>query len=271
MIGLPLAAAFLMQCAPAAEVPGDSAAVAPVETAVEADAPPDGGEVVVTARKHSKGDPLEAVNVKSFEATQKVDDAVVGPVAMAYERNVPSPIRDGFSNFRYNLQEPIVFANFLLQAKAGKAAETLGRFVINSTIGIAGLFDIAKRKAFKLPRRRNSFATTLGFYGVGPGPYFFLPLIGPTTARDLFGRIVDHVALPPSLFLPLHGPAYTVPTRTVAMLGRRAEFDDQLQAIRQSPDPYVARREAYLNKRQAEIDHLRGRDRIDTEVAAVAR
>lgn len=100
-----------------------------------------------------------------------------------------SPIRSGLRNFRFNLHEPIVCVNFLFQHKVGKAGETLARFAINSTIGVAGVFDMAKRRTFRLPRRRNGFGDTMGFYGVKPGPYFFLPLIGPTTARDLLGTV----------------------------------------------------------------------------------
>ncbi|MFX6258432.1 MlaA family lipoprotein, partial [Acinetobacter baumannii] len=88
----------------------------------------------------------------------------------------PVPVRSGIRNFLYNLREPIVFVNFLLQHKAGKAAETLGRFVVNSTVGVGGLFDMAKRRPIHLPRRPNGFADTLGFYGVKPGPFLFLPL-----------------------------------------------------------------------------------------------
>src|SRR3546814_1283739 len=76
------------------------------------------------------------------------------------------------------------FLNFLLQFKIGKAAETLGRFAVNTTFGVGGLFDVAKTMPFNLPYRRNGFANTLGFYGVEPGPYFYLPLIGSTTLRS---------------------------------------------------------------------------------------
>ena len=217
-------------------------------------------DILVTGRRGlTPGDPLERLNEKSFAAAQAVDEAFLGPVAMAYAKNVPDPVRSGLRNFRYNLHEPVVFVNFLLQHKAGKAVETLGRFAINSTLGAAGLFDVAKRKPFKLPRRRNGFANTMGFYGIKPGPYFFLPLIGPTTARDLVGNVLDQTLLPLSFIRQLRSPAYSISARTLTVLDHRAEFDEQLQNVRAAGNPYAARREIYLAKRQAEIDGLRGR------------
>jgi phospholipid-binding lipoprotein MlaA len=127
-------------------------------------------DIVVSGRRHSPSDPLAAINQQSYEATQAVDRAVVGPVARTFEHTVPKPARDGLRNFFINLHEPIVFVNYLLQVKPGKAAETAGRFLINSTVGVAGLVDVAKRRPINLPRRKNSFADTLGYYGVKPGP-----------------------------------------------------------------------------------------------------
>lgn len=214
------------------------------------------GEIVVTGRRRSAGDPLEAVNVKSFEATQAVDKAVFGPVALAYKRAMPSPVRSGLRNFFKNLREPVVFANYLLQLKPGKAAETAGRFAVNTTIGVAGLVDMAKRKPFNLPRRPNGFAYTLGYYGVKSGPFIFLPFLGPTTLRDAIGGLVDRAIVPGIGGPPFNQPGYAVPATALGVLDRRAEFDEDLQRIRASDDPYVARREFYLRKRQHEIDAL---------------
>lgn len=218
------------------------------------------GDIVVTAREHNpSGDPLEAVNAKSFEVTQAVDKALVGPVALAYEKGMPEPVRNGLRNFLGNLHEPVVFLSFLVQLKPGKAAETVGRFAINSTIGAAGLFDVAKRRPFNLPRRANGVADTLGYYGVKPGPFLFLPLIGPTTVRDLFGNGLDRLLLPLSIGGPFKKISYTVPIGVLSALDRRANFDEQLHKIRDdSADPYVAARKFYLERRQAEIDELRG-------------
>src|SRR3546814_4173394 len=96
------------------------------------------------------------------------------------------------------------FLNFLLQFKIGKAAETLGRFVVNTTFGVGGLVDVAKTKPFNLPYRRNGFANTLGFYGVEPGPYFYLPLVGPTTLRDMAGNGIALLVLPTTVGAPFN-------------------------------------------------------------------
>ena len=221
----------------------------------------DQGDIVVTGRPRIPGDPLEKVNARSFAATQAVDKAFVGPVALAYEHTVPGPVRSGLRNFLYNLKEPDVFLNFLLQLKPGKAGETLGRFAINSTIGGAGLFDVAKRRPFKLPRRPNGFADSLGYYGVKPGPFMFLPLVGPTTLRDLVGDGLDRLVLPLSVGRPFNQLTYDGSDRaSSARLDHRAEFDEQLHKLHDgTADPYAASREFYLQGRQAEIDHLRGR------------
>ena len=217
-------------------------------------------DIIVTGRKESAGDPLRAANAESFAVTQKVDDAVIGPVARTYTKTVPSPIRRGIHNFLYNLREPIVFLNFLLQLKPGKAAETVGRFAINSTIGAVGVIDMAKRKPFRLPRRSNGFANTLGYYGVKNGPFLFLPLVGPTTVRDLLGGAVDRLILPVGIGKPFTSATYTIPAGILGALDHRSEFDQTLKDLHDnSPDPYAATRAFYLNRRQAEIDHLHGR------------
>lgn len=223
--------------------------------------PPDiQDDILVTGRRRSAaGDPLRAVNAQSFAATQLVDRAIVAPVALTYQRVLPAPVRGGIRNFFSNLSEPVAFLNFLLQIKPGKAAETAGRFALNTTIGVAGLIDVAKTKPFRLPRRPNGFANTLGYYGVKPGPFLFLPIIGPTTVRDLAGLGIDRMVLPTAFGQPFNQPTYTVPATIVGSLDYRAEFDTQLHKLRGAPDPYAASRANYLESRQAEIDALRGR------------
>lgn len=218
---------------------------------------PHSDEVVVTGRNRT-GDPLQDVNVASFNAAQGVDRAVVGPVAKAYKQGVPKPLRAGLRNFLNNLREPVVFVNYVLQLKVGKAAETVGRFAVNTTVGLAGVIDVAKKKPFYLPRRRNGFANTLGFYGVKPGPFFFAPLLGPTTLRDLLGNFIDQ-AVPIGPIRPLRGQAYTIPIAVLSALDYRVEFDEELERQRATADPYTAARRYYLERRQAEIDALRGR------------
>ncbi len=226
---------------PAGQAPADSAANA----------------IVVTGHAGPRpSDPAEALNEGSFAVTEAVDDAVIAPVAKGYKHVLPKPVRDGLHNFIINLHEPVVALNFLLQLKPGKAAETLGRFAIDSTIGFAGVVDVAKRRPFNLPHRPNGFADTLGYYGVGPGPYLFLPLIGPTTVRDLAGRVADLSVLPLAGSTPLSQPPIAIARGTVASLDRRVRNDDHLRKVRQSDDPYVTMRDDYLARRRAEIASL---------------
>jgi phospholipid-binding lipoprotein MlaA len=242
--------------------PPDGTAAALTSTA-PADPAQTGDEVVVRGRERGYApDPIRALNARSFAATQAVDKAVVGPVARAYKKNVPSAFRRGVHNFLYNLREPVVFVNFILQHKIGKAVETVGRFAINSTAGVAGVLDVAKRRPFRLPRRGNGFADTLGFYGVSPGPFMFLPLVGPTTVRDLLGGAIDRLVLPVALGRRVTQPAFAVPAAVLGALDHRAEFDETQNVLHDgAADPYANTRDFYLQRRQAEIDGLRGRAR----------
>ncbi|WP_322964163.1 MlaA family lipoprotein [Sphingomonas fuzhouensis] len=224
-------------------------------------------EIVVTASRHRADDPLRQVNMASFALTETVDNAVMAPVAHAYERTTPKPIRTGLRNVFANLREPVAFANFLLQLKFGKAVETAGRFAINSTLGLAGVIDVARRCPFNLPRRPNGFSDTLGFYGVKPGPFLFMPLIGPTTLRDLVGGTVDGVASPLIIGGPFRNRAYIITSNIFRTLDRRAEMDEELRAARAQPDPYVAHRDRYLDRREARVRRLKGLIDAGTVVA----
>lgn len=215
--------------------------------------------IVVSGEKTPRQDPMQAVNQASYDAVQAVDDAVIAPVANVYEKGVPRPIRMGLRNFLRNLTEPIVALNYLLQLKPGKAAETVGRFAINSTIGVGGVIDVAKNKPFNLPYRRNGFAYTFGYYGIGPGPYMFLPLVGPTTLRDVIGLGLDRFLLPFAVGGPLRNPGYVYGSFVIRSLDERVANDELFKRIREESNPYASYRELYLKTRQAEIDALKGK------------
>ena len=204
-----------------------------------------------------KSDPIERVNEQSYRAVQAVDAAVIEPVADAYRDGLPEPVRDGLGNVVRNLGEPAVALNFLLQGKVGKAFETLGRMAINTTVGIGGLFDVAGKRA-GLPYRRNGFANTLGFYGVGAGPYLYLPVTGATTVRDLAGSTLDQALLPFLFGKPFNKPAYAATYFVVNGLDQRLKFDEDLAKIAASDDPYRMRRETYLAQRRRAIAELKG-------------
>jgi len=215
--------------------------------------------IVVTGETAPPQDPMQSVNQASYDAVQAVDDAVIAPVANVYEKGVPRPIRMGLRNFLRNLTEPIVALNYLLQLKPGKAAETVGRFAINSTIGVGGVIDVAKNKPFNLPYRRNGFAYTFGYYGIGPGPYMFLPLVGATTLRDVIGLGIDRFLLPFAVGGPLRHPGYVYGSFVIRSLDERVANDELFKRIREESNPYASYRELYLKSRQAEIDALKGK------------
>jgi phospholipid-binding lipoprotein MlaA len=214
--------------------------------------------VVSSSYRHATGDPLERVNAISFALTQKVDDAITAPASRVYQHVVPKPVRSGFRNFLNNLREPVVFVNYMLQLKPGKAAETVGRFALNSTLGLGGVIDVAKRCPFNLPWRPNGFSDTLGVYGVGNGPFIFVPLIGPTTVRDLVGGAVDRLASPFVLGGPFRSKPYLIGTNVYRVLDRRAEQEDELARVKASEDPYAARRDLFLEKRRERLERVKG-------------
>jgi phospholipid-binding lipoprotein MlaA len=210
--------------------------------------------------RHAPGDPLEKFNRRMYAIHQKLDRAVFRPAAMGYKHGIPKPLRLGLRHFFSNLGEPVIFANFVLQAKPKSAARTLVRFLINSTIGIGGTIDVAKGKAFELPHQPNSFGDTLGFYGVKPGPYIFLPLVGPSDLRDFLGGQADGMALPLIVSKPFNRIEYQVTKAVITGLDLRAEADADLHALLDDAlDPYATLRSVYLQDRAGEIAALKGK------------
>lgn len=222
--------------------------------------PPEEQEIVVTGRlKPPPEDPAQAINMASFEVVQVIDQNVMRPAALAYVNAVPTPIREGVRNFLDHLTEPVNAINFLLQLKVGKAFETVARFAINSTLGVLGIFDIAKRKPFYLPLRINGFGDTMGYYGVKPGPFLYLPLIGPTTVRDLIGITLNRSFLPAFAGPPINRPYFYIPAAALGQIDRRGQLDEELQARRNdSRGAYTATREDYLERRKSHINVLHG-------------
>lgn len=220
-----------------------------------------GNEIVVEGEYGPvESDPAAAFNEESYRITQQLDEVFLEPVAYAYRDGLPGPIRDGLGNVVRNLSEPINFVNFLLQLKVGKAAETLGRFAINSSLGLGGLIDIAGKPGVDLPYRRNGFANTMGFYGVGPGAYLYLPVTGATSVRDVIGNGLDQFVLPVAFGDPFNTLEFTIPYFLISSLDARLEVDAELERIDATVDPYAARRDSYLYRRVRDIAELRGEE-----------
>lgn len=134
-------------------------------------------------------DPLEPVNRVVDRFNDKVDRAVLKPTAQAYETVVPAPARTSVTNFFNNLGEPLVVVNQFLQGKPQDGLTDTGRFLVNSTIGLLGLFDPASQMG--LTKHSEDFGQTFGRWGIGEGWYVVLPILGPSTVRDTFGKIGD--------------------------------------------------------------------------------
>lgn len=209
------------------------------------------------ASHHYPGDPLEGFNRTMFRIQFGFDKSIYGPVSRGYQHILPKPARSGLRNFFRNLTEPVVFLNDLLQLKPGRAARTFARFTINSTVGLAGLLDVAASKDVKLPHRNNSFGNTLAYYGVHGGPYLFLPLVGPTTLRDLLGEPIDGAVLPVAIGKPFTDTRYRISSAVITGLDQRAEAEPELRALfGGAVDPYATLRSVWLQERAAEIFDL---------------
>ena len=133
-------------------------------------------------------DPYENLNRKTYQFNENLDEIIAKPIAEIYSK-FPPPIKSGVTNFFNNLEEVDTFINQLLQGKPKESLNDLTRFIINSTIGLAGFIDVASK--IGLERHEEDFGQTLGVWGVGQGPYIMLPVLGPSTLRDTFSRPVS--------------------------------------------------------------------------------
>ncbi|MGZ5849451.1 MAG: MlaA family lipoprotein [Methyloceanibacter sp.] len=228
--------------------------VEPKDTQAALDAPKDVASLPDEPQEVS--DPLERMNRSTFERNQHFNHAVVYPVANAYHNSVPEPVRNSVEAFASNLSEPMVFATDVVQLRLGAAATTLGRFAVNSTFGVAGLFDVATRQ--NLPHQSGDLGQTLYVLGMRDSPYLVLPVIGPTNIRDLIGTTVEFAAtLPAGGVLPAQIAAtvndLTV-VGTVASPFTKLGQADQMQELEEgSIDFYSMLRSVVYQKRQAEL------------------
>lgn len=207
-----------------------------------------GGLILAGCAHHSPyepADPLEKINRPIYGFNMTADKYVLRPVAKGYVAVVPSPVRTGVSNFFGNLFYPTVIINDLLQAKFVQTGRDLGRFLMNSTFGLAGILDPATLVG--LNKNDEDLGQTFGRWGVGEGWYLMLPLLGPTTNRDLLGRVGDNWT-DPLQYTDLSWPERIgiAAARVVDGRSRLLEYDNVLQ---QQLDPYVFIRTAYLQNR----------------------
>lgn len=228
----------------AAQVP-DSAASDPFEDELAKSIRPD-------------SDPLEGFNRISFAVSMALDKVLLRPLAMTYVKVAPKPVRDGLRNVLAHWGAPIILANDLLQLKPKRAIKTVGRFLINTLLGLGGLFDVAKEKKFNLPHHGNRFSNTLAMWGVKPGPYLYIPILGPTTLRDELDRVQQFI---PGIDHPLFRSGRGSVFQYTLGLETRANSDVELKALLDDAvDPYATFRTTWLQNRQGEVEALKAPD-----------
>jgi len=195
-------------------------------------------------------DPLEELNRPIFEFNQTLDQNLIEPIAISYRENTPESIKKGISNFFSNLGDVSTLANEILQLKAEDSLITLGRLLINTTIGLAGIFDPASE--FGLNKKDEDFGQTLGFWGVPEGPYFVIPILGPSTLRDTAGLYVDMTS-DVNLINNLDTNGEIAAT-AIKMIDKRVELLPATDLINRSFDPYTTMRSSYLQKRRNNVN-----------------
>lgn len=233
-------ALLLAGCASAPTAP--TAPAAPAAPAAPNGAP--AADVDPTIR-----DPFESSNRAIFALNERIDRQILEPIAKGWNFVVPDPAQAAIQRFFVNLNSPVVFVNDLLQAKPIAAAQDVGRFVLNSTAGLAGLFDPATQVG--LPSHDEDFGQTLGVWGVPSGPYWVLPLLGPSNPRDTGGLLVDYGMTAYTFYFPWY---VNFDLFGVRLVNRRAQLLETIREERESAfDFYVAVRNAYVQRRDEQI------------------
>ena len=197
-------------------------------------------------------DPFERWNRGVFAFNSKLDRYFIAPLAIAYAKATPRPLRRGISNALANVSSPVSFANNVLQGKFRRAGVTLGRLILNSTAGVGGFIDVGAK--IGLQPATEDFGQTIAVYGAPPGPYLFLPFLGPSTVRDALAQPVD-ILFDPLNWTEFMGFRFLRWSRVgFGALDARAEALRPLAEIqRTSPDPYVTIRTLYALARQSAV------------------
>jgi len=196
-------------------------------------------------------DPLEGLNRGVTKFNTGADKVLIKPMTSIYQLVFPKFMRKGIHNFSKNLGEPIIFVNEVLQLDMDDASKSLGRFMLNSTVGIGGLVDVAEKQG--VPQQNESFGQTLATYGVPPGPYIVLPLLGPSNARDVVGRVGEGFANPVQRIDFNGDQAVQIGRRVSTGLESRVRAEPFLENINNAADPYVNLRSLYNQNQLSNI------------------
>jgi phospholipid-binding lipoprotein MlaA len=245
----------LLFCLSGCAVSGKRSPTAPVSVA-PASEPTDFENVPV----QKTNDPLQRFNRTIFAFNDTLNTHALRPIAHEYVLIVPSPVRTGISNFFDNLGFPVRFANCVLQGKFTRSAQETGKFVLNSTAGVGGLIRVSDHVPSLADVPAEDFGQTLGVWGIPPGPYIVIPVLGPSDCRDLVGFVGDY-ALYPLDWYPLGIIHHTFisnavsialsATRSVNGLPKAIDTYDQMKSA--AVDPYIAIRDGYLSYRAAQV------------------
>lgn len=192
-------------------------------------------------------DPFENVNRTMFHLTKGVDIILIKPAAQIYRHTIPEVGRDRVDSALANLKEPINFANSIFQGNPDKASNAMGRFLVNSLLGLGGIFDVASEAGIE--RVQEDFGKTLGHYNIGTGPYIYIPLLGPSSPRDILGRGVDYAMDPFVYSVHVDGVYIRNGIEFINTRESLLEVTDNIE--RTSIDEYVTIRNIYAQKRKA--------------------
>jgi phospholipid-binding lipoprotein MlaA len=198
--------------------------------------------------KRDPRDPWERMNRTTFKVNTALDHAIARPVARGYQKVVPSPVRTSVSNFMDNLFYPVTMANDLLQGKFKGFGQDTSRFLLNTTVGLGGLFDPATKVG--LQKNEEDLGQTFGVWGIKPGPYFVIPILGPSDVRDGIGKVGDGFMSPLS-YVKNNYIRYGV--YGVYIVDVRYRLLPQDHLLDESYDPYSFLRNAYLQRRQYQV------------------
>lgn len=218
---------------------------------------PPASDPIARAEYERINDPLEPLNRATHEFNMGVDRYFLKPIAQVYRFIIPSPIRTLITNFLDNLQAPLILANDLLQGEFERGGTTTARFIVNTTIGIGGLFDPATDLGME--KHKEDFGETLAVWGIGEGPYLVLPFLGPSNPRDFTGLVTEFFADPVSIYLEdEHGKTYSRARTATEIVDFRARNIETLEDLeRNTTDLYAAMRSAYRQNRAFRISNGR--------------
>ena len=236
-------------------------AAATVWSLVACTTKPPASDAAATQEYRENNDPFEPANRVGYAIDDGLDTYFLAPVARAYRYAVPELIREPVHNVLENITTPVLFINDVVQTKPRRAGDTFMRFVINTTAGVGGLFDVAAKLGY--PYHDNDFGTTLALWGVPEGPFLFLPVLGPSNPRDATGYGVD-VAFDPFTYVPSgHGlRTFEYARIGVSAVDTRAQVLDEVASVKKTAlDPYATFRSLYRQNRASTIDRVRTEDR----------